>query len=84
MHWKRRGQNAENNGGWTSKERFKEASGTFATIDDPSADRTPGAIARRVGSDKAANVVPNLSTTIGLWLVCQCQMCILRFLISVP
>src|SRR5580658_6918618 len=26
-------------------------------------------IARRVGSDKAANVVPNLSTTIWLWIV---------------
>jgi hypothetical protein len=31
---KRRGQNTESNGGWTSKGRFREASGTFATIDD--------------------------------------------------
>jgi hypothetical protein len=35
VHWKRRGQNTENNGGWTSKEMCREASGMFATIDDP-------------------------------------------------
>jgi hypothetical protein len=31
---KRRGQNTENNLGWTSKGRLREASGMFATIDD--------------------------------------------------
>ena len=41
MRWKKRGQNTESNDGWTSKERFREASRKFAIIDDAPADWTP-------------------------------------------
>jgi hypothetical protein len=35
VRWKRRGQNTESKGGWTSRGKFREASGKFAGIDDP-------------------------------------------------